>query len=222
MPNTYAQEMFTLLKTLHVLFAVLLIGPLTMIPMTALRSIRRRDGAALAGAARQTMIYGLGSLLVFVLGFGIVGVRPERFGMGDPWITISMTLYVIALILVLALVVPGLRSASKLIEAGVLDTHRLSGATPPPVAGAAPDAEPNPALESSDAEKAEPALPAGSGTGGEQGTQLRSEPTLTATATDLASKQKLDSLYGRTAAGAGLVTLLFIGIVVLMVVQPFS
>ncbi len=218
--------MFTLLKTLHVLFAVLLVGPLTMIPMTALRSIRRRDGAAVAGAARQTMIYGLGSLLVFVLGFGIVGVKSERFSMGDPWITISMTLYVIALVLVLALVLPGLRGASKLIEAGVQDTQRLTGATPPPVAGVGGTDEPTPALESGDGEDAGPtsgaAVPAGSAAGSDQATQLRSEPTLTATATDLATKQKLDSLYGRTAAGAGLVTLLFIVIVVLMVVQPFS
>lgn len=185
--------MFTLLKTLHVLLAVFLVGPLTMVPMTALRAIRRRDAAGLTGVARQTMIYGAGSVVVFLLGFGLVGLRPGRFSLADPWITISMTLYVIALVLVFALQVPDVRRAGKLIDSGVVDEPR------------SPETE---------------AAPTPAGSEGE-GTRTV-EQTVTATATDLATTRRLDALYGRTAAVSGLVTLLFLAIIVLMVVQPFS
>lgn len=165
--------MFKVLLTLHVLLAIFLIGPLAMIPMTSLRSIRRRDAVAVHGTARQTMIYGLGSIVVFLLGFGLVGLKPDWFSLGDPWITISMTLYVIALILVLAVLVPGLRKAGKLIDAAVPGAEKGKADDEPPAA-------------------------------------------------DPAGKQRLDALYGRTAAISGLVTLLIIAIIVLMVVQPFS
>lgn len=186
MSGPYALEMFRLLLTLHVLLAIFLVGPLTMIPMTALRSIRRRDAPALHAAARQTMLFGFASLLVFLLGFGVVSAKSKEFSVGDPWIVISMTLYIVALVLALLVLVPDLRRAGKLIEHGV-----LAAAPPTPEVTAEDDAEP-------------------------------AEPTLTATASDLATKQRLDSLRGRAAAMAGLVTLLFAVIIVLMVVKPFS
>ncbi|GAA4204961.1 DUF2269 family protein [Actinocatenispora rupis] len=116
--------MFTLLLTLHVLLAIFLIGPLAMIPMTAMRSIRKRDASAVGDAARQTTVYGLASIVVFLLGFGVAGSKSNRFSLGDPWITISMTLYVIALVLVLAVLVPDLRRAAKLLTAGVPDAPK--------------------------------------------------------------------------------------------------
>ena len=134
------------------------------------------------------MLFGFGSILVFLLGFGVVSAKSEDFSLGDPWIVISMTLYIVALVLTLLVLVPDLRRAGKLIEQGVLD------ATPAKRQVAA-DGE-------SEAESA--------------------EPTLTATASDLAAKQRLDSLRGRAAAMSGLVTLLFAVIIVLMVVKPFS
>jgi uncharacterized membrane protein len=183
--------MFKLLLTLHLLFAIFLIGPLTMIPMTAMRSIRHRNAANLQSAARQTMIYGLASILVFLIGFGLVAVRPDRFSLAAPWLTISMTLYIVALLVVFLVLIPGLRKSAKLIERGVPDTKQLTAPTAEATAGKSVEEQP-------------------------------SEPALAPTASDLATKQKLDALYGRTAGSAGLVTLLFIAIVVLMVVQPFS
>jgi uncharacterized membrane protein len=181
---------------LHVLLAIFLIGPLAMIPMTALRSIRRRQAAQLHGAARQTMIYGLASIAVFLLGFAIVGTEPaaHKISLGAPWLTISMTLYVIALVLVLAVLVPSMRGAAKLIDRGVLDPKTALSA---PATGAVEGSDTEPSTEVA-------------------------EPTLTATAADLAGKERLDALYGRTAGIAGLVTLLFAVIIVLMVVRPFG
>jgi uncharacterized membrane protein len=190
--------MVKLFLALHVLFAIFLIGPLAMIPMTALRSIRGRDARQLHGAARQTMIYGLASILVFLLGFAVVGTEPSnhKISLGAPWLTISMTLYVIALVLVLVVLVPSLRKAARLIDKGVLDTKSaLAGAAKPAVSG-------------------------GKGEEGDTATEV--EPTLTATAADLAGKERLDALYGRTAGIAGLVALLFAVIIVLMVTRPFG
>jgi uncharacterized membrane protein len=42
----------------------------------------------------------------------------ERFDFGTPWVTISMTLFVVALAIVLALLVPSLTKAGTLLEAG--------------------------------------------------------------------------------------------------------
>lgn len=191
--------MATLLVTLHVVVAIFLVGPLAMIPMTALRSIRRRDADAVQGAARQTLIYGLGSIAVFLLGIGIVPFEPG-YNLGTPWLTISMTLYLIALVLVLAVLAPSLRKAARLIEQGVPATRELTA--PAPAAG---ESTPEGA-EAADVE------PAGAGT----------TPAVTASATELASKERLDSLYGRSAGAAGLVALLFVVIAVLMVTKPFS
>jgi uncharacterized membrane protein len=190
--------MVKLFLALHVLLAIFLVGPLAMIPMTALRSIRRRDAGQLHSAARQTMIYGLASIAVFLLGFAVVGTEPSshRISLGAPWLTISMTLYVIALVLVLTVLVPSLRRAARLIDKGVLN--------------------PKTALATHTVTAVEGEQPAAGGATTEV------EPTLTATAADLAGKERLDALYGRTAGIAGLVTLLFAVIIVLMVTRPFG
>lgn len=191
--------MVKLFLALHVLLAIFLIGPLAMIPMTALRSIRRRDAGQLHGAARQTMIYGLASIAVFLLGFAVVGTEPasHKISLGAPWLTISMTLYVIAIVLVLAVLVPSLNKAARLIDKGVLD--------------------PKSALAANTTAAVESDKPAEG-----DSTTTEVEPTLTATAADLASKERLDALYGRTAGIAGLVALLFAVIIVLMVTRPFG
>lgn len=167
--------MFTLLKTLHVVFAVFLVGPATLVPMTALRAIRRRDATALHGTARTTMIYTLGTVLVAVVGFGLAGVNSTRYSLGRPWLVISMTMYVIALALALAVLVPCLRRVAKLLE------------------------------------------PAAPSTGDETASDDGDDGAAATTGTD---EQRVASLYGRTAATAGLVTVLFLAITVLMVTRP--
>jgi uncharacterized membrane protein len=117
---------YTFLKTLHVVAAVFLIGPLVVIPMGGLRAIRVGDLAAVRSATRQTTLYGMLSLLVFVLGAAIVPFA-KKFDFGTPWVTISMTLFVVALGIVLGLLVPSLTKAATLLEAsesrGPAETH---------------------------------------------------------------------------------------------------
>ena len=108
--------MHTFLKTLHVIAAVFLIGPLALVPMAGLRAIRLGDLGAVRNAARQTTVYGLLSLLVFGFGLAVVPTEPEHYNFATPWVTISMTLYIVTLGLVLGVVSPALNKAASLLE----------------------------------------------------------------------------------------------------------
>jgi uncharacterized membrane protein len=105
------------LKTLHVVAAVFLIGPLVVIPMSGLRAIRGGDLSAVRTAARQTGLYGLLAILVFALGAAVVPTEPEHYNFGTPWVTISMTLFIVALGIILGVTVPALTKAGSLLEA---------------------------------------------------------------------------------------------------------
>jgi uncharacterized membrane protein len=93
--------MHTLLDVLHVVAAVFLVGPLAILPMTAMRALRAGQGSAVASLARSTWIFALASLLVVVFGFGVMGTSDPQYKLtiGTPWIWISIVLYLIALAL---------------------------------------------------------------------------------------------------------------------------
>lgn len=117
--------MFTVLLTIHVVLAVFLIGPVAVIPMTALRAIRQRDAGAVRSGARQTAVFGFGSILVFLFGFGVMGSKPDWFSFSDLWLLLSVIAYIVAIVLVLALVVPDLGRAARAIEADPVDDARV-------------------------------------------------------------------------------------------------
>jgi uncharacterized membrane protein len=75
----------------------------------------RTGNAAVAGLlARSTGVFSLASLVVAVLGFGVVGTADKRFDLsvGTPWVLASIVLYLVALLLSLLVVVPALRRAA--------------------------------------------------------------------------------------------------------------
>jgi hypothetical protein len=109
---------FKILLALHVLFAIFAIGPLVGAVTTAGRGIRQGDGTATAGAARTARIYAYASLLVVVLGFGLMSTK--RHGttiadFSDTWIWLSLILWLVAVALTLAVIVPTLDKATELI-----------------------------------------------------------------------------------------------------------
>ena len=126
--------MFKILLALHVLFAIFAIGPLVGAVTTAGRGIRQGDGAATAAAARTTRVYAYASLLVVILGFGLMSTK--RHGktiadFGDTWIWLSVVLWLLAVALTLAVVVPTLDKVTELIgrqESVVSLTARVSAA----------------------------------------------------------------------------------------------
>jgi hypothetical protein len=110
--------MFKILLALHLLFAVFAIGPLVHAAMTAGRGVRTGDAAATASAGRVLRIYSYASVLVVVLGFGLASAK--RHGktvaeFDETWIWLSALLWLVAVVLVLAVLVPSLTKAGELI-----------------------------------------------------------------------------------------------------------
>ena len=118
--------MDTLLNVLHVVTAVFLVGPMAILPMTAMRAVRAGEWSMVATLARSTRVFSLLSLLVAVLGFGVVGTADERFDLSvtTPWVRTSIVLYLVALALSLALVVPSMTTAAARLEEGRGDAAR--------------------------------------------------------------------------------------------------
>lgn len=119
--------METVLNVLHVLTAVFIVGPMAVLPMTAMRAVRAGDGAQVQVLARSTFIFGLASILVVVLGFGVMGMSKHPISITTPWILISLILWIVALALTLLAVVPALRSAGEHL-ASADPASRLGGA----------------------------------------------------------------------------------------------
>ena len=80
----------TLWLVLHVGFAILAIGPVTLATSLTPRAIRRRDVAVLAFLHRTTRIYGALALGVFLFGLLLGGGD-----LGAPYLTVSMTLFMV-------------------------------------------------------------------------------------------------------------------------------
>ena len=112
--------MDTVLTVLHVVAAVFLVGPMAVLPMTALRALRAGEWSMVSTLAVSTRVFSLASLVVAVLGFGVVGTADERFDLSvtTSWVLISIVLYLVALALNLAVVVPALKRAAGELEGG--------------------------------------------------------------------------------------------------------
>ncbi len=112
--------MNTVLTVLHVVAAVFLVGPMAILPMTALRALRAGEWSMVSTLAVSTRVFSLASVLVAVLGFGVVGTADKRFDLSvtTSWVLTSIILYVIALALSLAVVVPAMKRAAGELEGG--------------------------------------------------------------------------------------------------------
>jgi uncharacterized membrane protein len=121
--------MKTVLDVLHVLAAVFLVGPMAVLPMSAMRALRSGDRAQLGSLARSTNVFSLASLLVVVFGFGVMGMSDPKYHLSitTSWILTSLVLYLVALAVNLALVVPALREAAAASTAGASATGEGAG-----------------------------------------------------------------------------------------------
>jgi uncharacterized membrane protein len=110
--------MENLMNILHVVSAVFIVGPMAILPMTAMRAIRAGNGVQVAGLAKSTNLLSLLSLIVVVFGFGAMSMADERFNLSvtTPWILWSIILYAVALGLSLFLVVPTMRRAAEALQ----------------------------------------------------------------------------------------------------------
>ena len=81
---------------LHVAFVIFTIGPVTIAIMSSPRAIRTRNAVVLQHLLVMTRIFGTASLGVLV--FGII-LGQQRKELSKAWLTVSMTLFVVALVL---------------------------------------------------------------------------------------------------------------------------
>ncbi|MGP7998357.1 MAG: hypothetical protein ACLPKI_13680 [Streptosporangiaceae bacterium] len=198
---------------LHVAFVIFTIGPVTIATMSTPRYIRAGNIGVLRYLSRMTRIFGAASLGVLL--FGIIAGQ-SLHDMAQAWITASLTLFVVAVVLLLLIIRDQGRAIGALAAA--------QAPSPPPPARPPPPAE------------AGVPVPAGTeaaaGTGARTGTGAAAEPTAAdvepapaepapgsaPAATSQASAAHLASVErGRIASMAGVVSLIWLVILVLMI-----
>jgi len=124
---------------LHVVFVIFTIGPVTIAILSTPRYIKKRNVAVLRYMLRTTRIFGTASL--GVLAFGIVAAQALD-ELSDSWITTTMTLFVVSLVL-LVLILRDQRRAIVALETAsereALTTANATGAAGGASAAAAQD-----------------------------------------------------------------------------------
>ena len=136
---------------LHVAFVIFTIGPVTIAIMSSPRAIRTRNAVVLQHLLVMTRIFGTASLGVLVFGI-ILGQQQKE--LSKAWLTVSMTLFVVALVLLVLI----MRDQRRALAALKLADKQQVTAPQPAVAGELAGAEPGAAEE--DAATAEPAAAA--------------------------------------------------------------
>ena len=136
---------------LHVAFVIFTIGPVTVAIMSSPRAIRTRNAIVLQHLVVMTRIFGTASLGVLV--FGII-LGQQRKELSEAWLTVSMTLFVVALVLLVLI----MRDQRRALAALKLADKQPVPAPQPAVAGEMAGAEPGAAEE--DPATAEPAAAA--------------------------------------------------------------
>ena len=108
-------SMDTVLTALHVIGAVFVVGPMAVLPMTAMRAVRAGSGPVVEVLARSTRVFSLASLVVAFLGFAVLGVvgKTDKISVTTGWVLTSIVLYVVALGLSLFVVVPAMDTAGR-------------------------------------------------------------------------------------------------------------
>jgi hypothetical protein len=186
---------------LHIGVAIFTVGPVALAISSTPRYIRRRDVPVLRYLTRITLIFTTGSLLVLVFGIVLGSLRHDY---SHPWLTVAMTLFVVALVL-LVLINRDQRRAIRALAPGdaapATSTDPATGTVGDPAGASAADAGAEPA-----------AARAG---GDETGQPVADRATVATIAAHVASVER-----GRIAAMGGIVNLIWLAILALMVWQP--
>lgn len=81
---------------LHIAFVMVAIGPVTAATMATPRFIRNRNVAVLRYLYRTTVVYAIVSLGILIAGLILAQLLND---FSKPWLTVSMTLFIVALVL---------------------------------------------------------------------------------------------------------------------------
>ncbi|SRR5216683_674047 len=190
---------------LHIGFAIFTIGPVTIAAMSTPRYIRKGNIPVVRYLSRMTRVLGLLSLGVLL--FGLI-LAQSKSDFSHPWLTISTTLFVVAAVLMLIV----MRDQHRAIAA--LETASARGAAAPDGGARTEDAD----LAGVTAAAEEPSAAAQEPAGASEGTPPRAAVAGTGeaagqfAAADVATVER-----GRIASMAGVVSLIWLVILVLMV-----
>jgi hypothetical protein len=177
----------------HVAFVIFTIGPVTIAIMSTPRYIRTRNVAVLRYLLRLTRIFGVASLGVLVFGLTL-GQSLSELSKG--WLTVSMTLFVVSLVL-LVLIMRDQRRAIVALETAATD-EALSAVRP----AAQPSERPDSDAGADDTDDG----------GGTDRDSERSPARGTRQTSHVGSVER-----GRIASLGGIVSLIWLAILVLMI-----
>jgi hypothetical protein len=169
---------------LHILFVIFAIGPVTIAIMSSLRAIRTRNIVLLRYLLAMTRIFSIASLGVLI--FGLI-LAQQQNDLGQAWLAVAITLYVVALVLLVLIMRDQRRAIAALQSAGGQEAGASRPAQREPESGPGED----------EAETAGPAQPAA---------------TTAAAQAHVATVER-----GRIASIGGVVSLIWLAILVLMV-----
>ena len=179
---------------LHIGFAIFALGPVTVAILSTPRYIRARNQTVVGYLLRTTRIYSVLSLGVLVFGLILAQLKKE---FSHPWLTVSMTLFVVALVL-LVLIMRDQRKAIAALDLAAAAEAPAAG-TPPAAAQVVPVSAEH---QAGDAEAATDAEPVPANQPGSPG----------APALQVATVER-----GRIATMSGVVALIYLVILILMV-----
>jgi hypothetical protein len=128
---------------LHIGFAIFTIGPVTVAIMSTPRYIRKRNLVIIRYLYRTTMIFVIMSLGVLIFGLVLAQMKHD---FAKPWLTVSLTLFVVALVLLMLIMRDQHRAIGILEDAKA--TAAEAAAQNPEAAGPSPEAAPGGADDS--------------------------------------------------------------------------
>ena len=121
---------YAVVLALHLLTVACVVGPLAVAAVSSPRLVRAGDLEGLRSAVRTTRIYAAATLVTVLLGTALVGLSgtgTTKWDMGDAWIVGSYVLWLAAVVLTVAVVLPGLRAAVAALESsGTAATGRIA------------------------------------------------------------------------------------------------
>jgi hypothetical protein len=183
---------------LHVGFAIFTIGPVTVAISSTPRYVRKRNLAVVQYLSRMTRVFTLLSLAVLIAGLFLAHIDKD---FSKPWLAVSVTLFVVAIVLLVLIMRDQHRAIGALQAAGPEPPPAAADGTAVPAEGAEAEAPAGPA--------AGPGTSAG--TAATAGTPP-DRPAPGGTAAHLAAVER-----GRIATMGGVVGLIWLVILVRMV-----
>ncbi|MEV5824531.1 hypothetical protein AB0L25_03045 [Spirillospora sp. NPDC052242] len=175
-----------LLLILHIGFAIFTLGPLTAATMSTPRYIRKGNTSVVRYLNRTTQIYGVACLGIFLFGMFLANGRFDQM-----WLSASMTLFIVALVLLLIVDRDQRRAVHLLETAGAAAVPAGASAPAPGETAPGETADGEERAKDAKAERAEAAAAPGA---------------------DVAQVER-----GRIAALSGVIALIWLVILVLMV-----